>query len=54
MTQSIGEGISNVDVGYEIKKQLIYDAYLGVKANKGSCGVDEQSLSEFEQDQQSL
>ena len=35
---------------YNISKHLIYDAYKRVKANKGSAGVDEQSLKDFEQD----
>lgn len=35
---------------YEIPKRLIYDAYKRVKANRGGCGVDQQSLQEFERD----
>jgi len=35
---------------YSIPKRLIYEAYKRVKANKGSAGVDEQSLKDFEQD----
>ncbi|MFK5970102.1 MAG: hypothetical protein QM487_08315 [Candidatus Marithrix sp.] len=42
----------NQTKSYEIKKQLIYEAYLSVKANKGSCGVDEQSLYGFKQNLQ--
>jgi group II intron reverse transcriptase/maturase len=33
---------------YNISKQLIYEAYQRVKANKGSGGVDAQSLEDFE------
>ena len=33
---------------YNIPKELIYEAYLGVKANKGCAGIDGQSLSDFE------
>lgn len=33
---------------YDIPKQLIYEAYKRVKANKGSAGVDEVSLERFE------
>jgi len=33
-----------------IPKRLIYEAYKRVKANKGSAGVDEQSLKDFDQD----
>jgi hypothetical protein len=29
-------------------KQVVYDAYLKVKANKGAAGVDEESIEEFE------
>ncbi|MBW2596861.1 MAG: group II intron reverse transcriptase/maturase [Deltaproteobacteria bacterium] len=35
---------------YSIPKRLIYEAYKRVKANKGSAGVDGQSLKDFEQD----
>lgn len=33
---------------YAISKNIVYEAYLKVKANKGSAGIDEQSLDEFE------
>jgi RNA-directed DNA polymerase len=33
-----------------IPKQLVWEAYRRVKANKGAAGVDEQSLGEFESD----
>jgi len=42
-TQSVGKP-------FEIPKRLIWRAYLKVKDNKGSAGVDGQSLTEFEQD----
>ncbi|RZB34645.1 MAG: hypothetical protein SRB1_00413 [Desulfobacteraceae bacterium Eth-SRB1] len=35
---------------YNIPKRLIYEAYKRVKANKGSGGVDKQSLKDFEED----
>ncbi len=35
---------------FAIPKRLIVEAYRRVKANKGSAGVDEQSLTDFEQD----
>jgi RNA-directed DNA polymerase len=35
---------------FEISKQLVWEAYRRVKANKGSAGVDEQSIAEFETD----
>ena len=35
---------------FDISKQLVWEAYLKVKANKGAAGVDEQSISEFELD----
>lgn len=34
---------------YNIPKRLIYEAYKRVKANKGSAGVDGQSLKDFDQ-----
>ena len=33
---------------YAISKNIVYEAYLKVKANKGSAGIDGQSLEEFE------
>ena len=33
---------------FQIPKQLVWEAYRRVKANKGAAGVDEQSLGEFE------
>jgi group II intron reverse transcriptase/maturase len=33
---------------YQISKQLVLEAYKRVKANKGSAGVDVQSLTDFE------
>jgi group II intron reverse transcriptase/maturase len=35
---------------FNIPKRLIYEAYKRVKANKGSAGVDGQSLKDFDQD----
>ncbi|MBI1746736.1 MAG: group II intron reverse transcriptase/maturase [Acidobacteria bacterium] len=35
---------------FEIPKQLVWEAYLKVKANGGAGGVDEQSIEEFEED----
>jgi retron-type reverse transcriptase len=35
---------------FVISKQVVYDAYLKVKANKGAAGVDEESIEEFEKD----
>lgn len=35
---------------YTIPKQAVWDAYLRVKANQGSAGVDEQSIEAFEED----
>ena len=34
---------------FNIPKKLVSEAYLWVKANKGAAGVDQQSLTEFEQ-----
>lgn len=33
---------------YAISKRVIYEAFLRVKANKGSAGIDEESIEEFE------
>lgn len=35
---------------FVISKQVVYDAYLKVKANKGAAGVDGESIEEFEKD----
>lgn len=35
---------------FKIPRQLVYEAYLKVKKNRGSAGVDELSLEEFEKD----
>jgi RNA-directed DNA polymerase len=35
---------------YDIPKQLVRDAYLRVKANRGAAGVDGVSLAAFEKD----
>lgn len=36
---------------FDIPKMLIWEAYQKVKANRGSAGVDGQSIAEFEQDE---
>lgn len=33
---------------YDISKQVVWEAYKRVKANKGSAGVDKQSIKDFE------
>jgi RNA-directed DNA polymerase len=38
---------------YTIPKQLVWDAYQRVKANRGAAGVDGESLATFEHDQKS-
>src|SRR5580692_4388513 len=35
---------------YAIPKQLVWDAYQRVKANRGAAGVDGESLAAFEKD----
>jgi len=35
---------------YVIPKQIVWNAYKKVKANRGAAGVDEQSLADFEKD----
>jgi retron-type reverse transcriptase len=39
----------SVEKSFDIPKSLIWEAYLKVSGNKGSAGVDGQSLTEFEQ-----
>lgn len=34
----------------DIPKQVVWDAYLRVKENRGSAGIDRQSIQEFDQD----
>ena len=34
---------------FDIPKELVWEAYLKVKANKGAAGVDNQSLSDFDE-----
>jgi len=40
-----------VGKSFDIPKQLVWNAYLKVKSNKGAAGVDRQSLAEFAQDE---
>ena len=35
---------------FEIPKQAVWEAYLTVKANKGSAGIDGQTMEDFESD----
>jgi RNA-directed DNA polymerase len=35
---------------FEISKEVVWEAYLRVKANKGAAGVDGESIEEFERD----
>ena len=35
---------------YAIPKQIVWEAYKKVKANRGAAGVDGQSLADFEKD----
>jgi group II intron reverse transcriptase/maturase len=51
LTETTGNGKKSVSQtkSYDIPKGLIYEAYKRVKANKGSSGVDGQSLQDFEQ-----
>ncbi len=38
------------DKSYAISKQVVWEAYKKVKANRGAAGVDQQTLDEFEKD----
>ena len=35
---------------YQLPKQLVWEAYKRVKANRGAAGVDGETLAAFEQD----
>jgi len=34
---------------FEISKQVVWEAYQRVKANKGAAGIDKESIIDFEQ-----
>ena len=38
------------DKSFTIRKQLVWEAYKRVKANKGAAGVDRVPMEEFEED----
>ena len=38
------------DKSFVISKQLVWEAYEKVRANKGAAGVDRESLTQFEAD----
>ena len=38
------------DKSFQIPKQLVWEAYRRVKANKGAAGVDGQPMADFEED----
>src|SRR5690625_5070145 len=44
-----GEELMNKTKPYKISKNIVYEAYLRVKANKGSAGIDEETIEEFEE-----
>ncbi len=50
-TTSTGNGMNVVDSAkpFGISKQDVWDAYKRVKANRGTAGVDGQSITEFEE-----
>lgn len=39
----------NTTKSFNISKQVVWEAYKRVKANQGGCGVDKQSIAEFEE-----
>lgn len=43
-------GSKSQDKPFEISKWVVWEAYQRVKANKGAAGVDDVSITEFEQD----
>jgi hypothetical protein len=38
------------DKPFKISKDLVWEAYQKIKANKGAPGVDEESIADFEKD----
>jgi RNA-directed DNA polymerase len=43
-------GAGSSGKSFDIPKQLVWKAYLKVRANDGAAGVDGQSLAEFDKD----
>jgi RNA-directed DNA polymerase len=43
-------GPKSLDKPFQISKWKVWEAYERVKANKGAAGVDEQSITEFDED----
>ena len=39
----------NESKSYQISKQVVWEAYLKVKANKGAAGIDKESMETFEE-----
>jgi len=35
---------------FELSKQAVWKAYFAVKANKGTAGMDRQTMADFESD----
>jgi len=48
--QPVMGGTASRGKAYDIPKQLVWEAYQQVKANRGAAGVDGQSLAAFEED----
>ena len=46
----MGGAITSKTKSFGISKQEVWKAYLKVKANKGACGVDKESIEEFGRD----
>ena len=40
----------NIAKSFDISKQVVWEAYKRVKANKGAAGVDDESVTDFEKD----
>ena len=38
----------NTTKSFDISKQVVWEAYKKVKANKGAAGVDDESIEDFE------
>ena len=50
INQEIGRNEETMTKSYSIPKELIVEAYKKVKANRGTYGIDKESLEDFQKD----
>jgi RNA-directed DNA polymerase len=48
----VGRSDMNSAKSYDISKQVVWEAYQRVKANRGAAGIDGESLDKFEENLQ--